>query len=128
MSDTARHTFNISQAATELVPNKVNRNMYLTTLALALLLLGVSILVYPKLPDKIPVLLTAPWGEGRLASRIFVYGGGVLVLAVTLLNITLGKLWGGGGSLIPRILSITAVVFGLAMCVATWGVLQSLFL
>ena len=128
MSDTARHTFNISQAATELVPNKVNRNMYLTTLALALLLLGVSMLFYPKLPDKIPVLLTAPWGEGRLASRIFVYGGGVLVLAVTLLNITLGKLWGGGGNLIPRILSITAVVFAPAMCLAAWGMLQSFFL
>lgn len=128
MSDTARHTFNISQAATELVPNKVNRNMYLTTLALAILLLGVAAFFYPKLPDKIPVLLTAPWGEGRLASRIFVYGGGVLVLAVTLLNITLGKLWGGGGNLIPRILSITAVVFGLAMCVAAWGMLQSFFL
>lgn len=128
MSDTTRHTFNISQAATELVPNKVNRNMYLTTLTLAIALLGVAAFFYGKLPEKIPALLTAPWGEGRLASKIFVYGGGVLVLAVTLLNITLGKLWGGGGNLIPRILSITAVVFALAMCVAAWGMLQSFFL
>ncbi|GAB4026274.1 MAG: hypothetical protein Fur0011_1320 [Candidatus Microgenomates bacterium] len=128
MSDSKKHTFNISFAATELVPNKVNRNMYLTTIVLALVLLGVAAFFYGKLPDKIPVLLTAPWGEGRLASRIFVYGGGLLVLAVTLLNITLGKLWGGGGSLIPRILSITAVVFALAMSVSLWGMLQSFFL
>lgn len=128
MSDVIRHTFNITQAATELVPNKINRNMYLTTIALALVLLGVAAFFYGKLPDKIPVLLTAPWGEGRLAPRIFVYGGGVLVLAVTLLNIMLGKLWGGGGNLIPRILSITAVVFALAMSVSLWGMIQSFFL
>lgn len=128
MSETTRHTFNITQAATELVPNKVNRNMYLTSLALALVLLGVAGFFYNKIPDKIPVLLTAPWGEGRLASKIFIYGGGILTLAVTLLNITLSKLWGGGGNLIPRILSITAVIYALAMCVAMWGMLQSFFL
>jgi len=102
--------------------------MYLITLVLSIVLLGVAGFFYGKLPDKIPILLTAPWGEGRLASRIYVYGGGVLVLMVTLLNITLGKLWGGGGSLIPRILSITAVVFALAMSVSLWGMLQSFFL
>ncbi len=128
MSDTARHTFNISYAATELVPNKVNRNMYLTSLSLSLILMAAATFFYGKLPDKIPVLLTAPWGEDRLASSIFVYGGGVLTLVVTLLNITLGKLWAGGGDLVPRILSITAVVFSLAMGVAMWGMLQSFFI
>lgn len=128
MSEATRHTFNISYAATELVPNKVNRNMYLTALALSLLLLGTAVFFYARLPDKIPVFLTAPWGEGRLGSRLFVYGGGILTLTVTLLNITLGKLWGGGGNLVPRILSITAVVFALTLCVAMWGMLQSFFL
>ena len=128
MSELVKHTFNISQAAEELVPNKVNRNMYLSAIIIALLLLGTALLFYSRLPERIPILLTKPWGEGRLGPRIFVYGYGGLVLLLTLLNITLGKLWGGGGSLVPRILSITAVIVALLLGLALWGMLQSFFL
>jgi hypothetical protein len=123
-----KHTFNISQAAEELVPNKINRNMYLAAIIMAILLIGFTVLFYSRLPERIPILLTKPWGEGRLGPRMFLYGYGGLVLVVTLLNITLGKLWGGGGSLVPRILSITAVIFALLMILALWGMLQSFFL
>lgn len=128
MTETVKHTFNISQAAEELVPNKINRNMYLISLGVAVLLLTVAGVFFGRLPDRIPVLLTEPWGEGRLAGRILVFGAGSLVLLVVLLNVTLGKLWRGGGSLVPRILSITAVLFALAMSLALWGMLQSFFL
>jgi hypothetical protein len=128
VSEIERHTFNITQAASELVPNKLNRNMYATAVLVAFGLLGMALAFYSKLPDKIPVLLTEPWGEGRLGSKVYSYGAGGLVLGVTLLNISLGKLWGGGGSLIPRILSVTTVVFAIAMSVAMWGMLQSFFL
>ncbi len=128
MTDATKHTFNISQAAEELVPNKINRNMYLWSVFVALVLFTIAIVFYPKLPDRLPLLLTKPWGEGRLGSKIYVFGGGFLVLAVTLLNVTLSKLWGGGGNLIPRILSITAVVFALSMSLAMWGMIQSFFL
>ncbi len=128
MSELVKHTFNISQAAEELVPNKINRNMYLAAIIMAILLIGFTVLFYSRLPERIPILLTKPWGEGRLGPRMFLYGYGGLVLVVTLLNITLGKLWGGGGSLVPRILSITAVIFALLMILALWGMLQSFFL
>ncbi len=128
MSELVKHTFNISQAAEELVPNKINRNMYLAAIIMAILLIGFTVLFYSRLPERIPILLTKPWGEGRLGPRMFLYGYGGLVLVVTLLNITLGKLWGGGGSLVPRILSITAVIFALLMTLALWGMLQSFFL
>lgn len=128
MSELVKHTFNISQAAEELVPNKINRNMYLAAIIMAILLIGFTVLFYSRLPERIPILLTKPWGEGRLGPRMFLYGYGGLVLVVTLLNITLGKLWGGGGSLVPRILSITVVIFALLMILALWGMLQSFFL
>lgn len=128
MTETLKHTFSINRAAVELVPNPVNRNAYIIAVLLALAMLGVALVLLNRLPERVPLLLTAPWGEGRLVSRIFVFGAGTLTLVIVALNIMLGRLWGGGGSLIPRILSLTAAVFAVAMCVALWGVIQSFFL
>lgn len=129
MSELAgKHTFNISRAAEELVPNKANRNTYLSAGLLALICLAVAGYFYRFLPDRLPLLLTTPWGEGRLAPKPALFGGGILVLIIIALNITLGKLWGGGGGLIPRMLSIASLVFACAITLAYWGVIQSFFL
>lgn len=127
-SEPSKHTFNITQAAEELVPNKINRNLYLFSLLMATLLVVVALYFYPRLPERIPVFLTATWGESRLGGRFLVFGFGVVVILTTLLNLTLGRLWSGQGSLIPRILSITSTIFAVAMCLAMWGMLQSFFL
>lgn len=123
-----KHTFNISRAALELVPNKTNRNAYLSATVLAGGMLLVAGYFWRELPERIPVFLTLPWGEGRLAPSYSLFGAGGVTLAIVALNITLGKLWGGGGSLIPRMLSVGAVVFAVAMAVASWGMIQSFFL
>jgi hypothetical protein len=128
MSDTLKHTFNINRAATQLVPNPVNRNAYLFAVLLAFVMFGVASVFFQRLPERVPLLLTAPWGEVRLVSRVFVFGAGVVTLGIVALNILLGRLWGGGGSLIPRILSLAASVFAVAMGVGLWGVIQSFFL
>lgn len=124
----SKHTFNISRAAEELVPNKANRNTYLVASLLALICLAAAGYFYRLLPDRIPLLLTTPWGEGRLAPKPAIFGGGALIVIIIALNITLGKLWGGGGSLIPRMLSIAALVFAVAITLGYWGVIQSFFL
>lgn len=129
MSELApKHTFNISRAAIELVPNKANRNAYLSAGVLALLMLGVALYFWRALPERIPIFLTLPWGEGRLGPSYAIFGAGGLTLGVITLNIILSKLWGGGGSLIPRMLSVAAVGFAVGMSLALWGMIQSFFL
>ena len=127
MSD-EKHTFNITRAAEELVPNKFNRNAYLITTMIGLGLVAVAFYFYPLLPDQIPLWMTKPWGEGRLAPKILIFAAGVGVLIVETFNIFLSKLWHGEGDLVQRILSVSAGLFGICMCLGVWGMIQSFFL
>lgn len=126
--ENSRHTFTISSAAEELVPNRDNRNAYLLALIISLVLAGASMAVYARLPDRVPLLLTEPWGEGRLVPKPFIYGGSILIVMVVAVNIALSRLWSGEGVLIQRILSVAALIFAGSMTLAYWGLLQSYFL
>ncbi len=123
-----KRTFTISNAAEDLIPNKDNRNAYLLALLCALALSVGTILIYNKLPERIPLLLTEPWGEGRLVAKVYLYLLNASIVVVVAINILLSKLWGGGGILIQRILSITALIFALCTVLSYWGVVQSFFL
>lgn len=127
-TEQTKHTFNISRVAIELVPDKMSRNAYVAATAIGVGLLGLSAYFVTRLPGRIPLLLTLPWGENRLVAKIWLFGIGGMVLVVVSLNILLAKLWREGGSLVPRILSISSIVFAIGAVVATWGVVQSFFL
>lgn len=123
-----KHTFNTLKVAEELVPDKINRNTYFGAVVIALVLCGVPALIYNRLPERLPLLWTLPWGEARLLPRVGIFGGGILTLIIVVVNVILGKSWVGGGSLVPRILSTSVLVVALALLIAMWGVLQSFFL
>lgn len=123
-----KHTFNTLRVAEELVPDRLNRNTYLGSSFLSILLLVLPLTVYSKLPEQLPLLWTLPWGEARLAPKVGIFGGGVIAILVVVVNVILSKSWSGGGSLVPRILSSATLVVAIALMIAMWGVLQSFFL
>ncbi len=123
-----KHTFNTLRVAEELVPDKINRNTYLVAVLITLILVAAPALLYRRLPERLPLLWTLPWGEARLVPRPWIFGGGVISLLVIIINVVLGKAWLDGGSLVPRILSNSALVVAMALLIAMWGVLQSFFL
>ncbi|TXH01963.1 MAG: hypothetical protein E6P95_00895 [Candidatus Moraniibacteriota bacterium] len=127
-NDNTKHTFNISKAAEELVPDRANRNAYTVSIFIGIILSVLAVILYRKLPDKIPIYLTLPWGENRLGQSWLIGTVGIAIVGIVGLNVTLARLWGGGGNLIPRMLSIASLMFSITMLIAFWGMVQSFFL
>lgn len=123
-----KHTFNTLRVAETLVPDKINRNTYLLSVVIVLILLAMPIIVYNRLPERLPLLSTLPWGEARLVPKVGIFGGSVIMTIIIAVNVVLGKSWADGGDLGPRILSSATLVVALAFLIAMWGVLQSFFL
>ena len=123
-----KHTFNISQTATELVPDTSNRTAYLVANFVAVGMAGVIGWTWNKLPHMVPLWQTGPWGEGRLSPKIALWGLPVMVVLVSTINIGLSKLVGKVTLLIPRILSAMAVIVALTLGIALYGIVQSLSL
>jgi len=120
--------FNISNVTEELGKDTISRNSYLGAIIVGLIMLGITVVVLTKLPARIPLLLTNPWGEERLVARHWILTGPFLVWGIVAFNLALGKSWTGNGILVPRILAISSLIIALMLMVAIWGMLQSFFL
>lgn len=129
MSSTSeRRSFNVSKVAEELVPEKLNRNLYLSSVGISLVILVILLLVYNYLPRVIPLLLTESWGEGRLVPRLWVLGLPGMIWIIIAINLVLGKSWRGTNEIVPKILGVASLVFSIAMLFGVWGILQAFVL
>lgn len=128
IADVTKHSFNITSVTEELGKDTVSRNSYLGAILTGMIMLIAIILVMSRLPNRVPLLLTNPWGEERLVGRQWLLTGPLLVWGVVVFNLALAKSWNGEGTLVPRILAISSLVIALMLTTALWGMLQSFFL
>jgi len=123
-----KHSFNITIVAQELIPDKVSRNAFLWAVLIGIVELVIIILVLNLLPRRLPLLLTNPWGEARLIEKQWLITLPFINWMIVAINLILSKFWVSEGVLVPRILSIGALIAGVMTGVALWGVIQSFFL
>jgi hypothetical protein len=121
-------TFNIREVGETLVPDRTERSSYLLALLIACVMFLLITLLWGKLPPLVPIYLSLPWGEGRLASRVMFYLLPIITLAVMVVNVGLGRLLGKLSMLLPRVLSAGAVMIAVMMMIALLGIIQSLLL
>jgi hypothetical protein len=123
-----KQTFNIKETAEQLIPDEMGRSSYLLAILLGLVMFGVIGAIYTKLPAKIPLYFTMPWGEARLAPKLAILLLPVILLFVVSFNIVLGRVASKLSPLLPRVLAVASSVIGVMMMVAIFGIVQSLIL
>ncbi|MFH1244171.1 MAG: hypothetical protein V1487_01145 [bacterium] len=125
---TPKLTFNISETAEILVPDKLGRTSYFVGLMIGAIMTILITILLPKLPAVVPMYFTLPWGEARLTSRVMLYLLPVLTLLILMVNLSLGRVAGKLSLLLPRVLAVgTAVTAGMLL-LALVGIVQSLIL
>lgn len=125
---TRRTYFSITSVTEELGKDMVSRNSYLLAIVAGIVVLIVTLLIINKLPRRIPLLLTNPWGEERLVTREWLFAGPALIWGVVTFNLLLAKSWKEEGMLVPRVLAIGSLTVAIMIMTALWGMLQSFFL
>lgn len=128
MKKEIRLTFNIKQTAELLVPDKIGRISYTVGLVLTILMIGVTLLLWAKIPARVPIYMSLPWGEIRLANKLLLLelpGLGILVMGI---NIAIAKVVGKLSQLLPRILSVGSGVVVVMLTLSLLGILQSILL
>ena len=123
-----KQTFNIRETAEILIPDKLSRTSYFFALILVMLMLSGLSGVLVKLPQVVPLYFTLPWGEARLAPRLMLYLLPSISLVVMIVNLGLGRISAKLSPLLPRVLSVAALVTAAMMSVSLIGIIQSLVL
>ncbi|MEI6690715.1 MAG: hypothetical protein WCL07_03125 [bacterium] len=119
-------TFRLPIAPDELVEDYSARTYYFITTILGLLSVAFSGVLWSNLPKQIPLLLTYPWGEGRLAPRSYIFVIPALIFVVTILNIIVGKFLRSYPIILVRILAIASMLVAVMLDLALIGILQSI--
>jgi len=128
MKKEIRLTFNIKQTAELLVLDKIGRISYTVGLVLTILMIGVTVLLWAKIPARVPLYMSLPWGEIRLANKLLLLelpGLGILVMGI---NIAIAKVVGKLSQLLTRILSVGSGVVVVMLTLSLLGILQSILL
>lgn len=124
----SKQIFSIRETAEILVPDKLGRGSYLTSLALVLVMLLLITLMLGRLPPSVPLYFTLPWGEARLAPKPMLYILPIITLILIVFNLGLGRLSDKLSPLLPRVLAVSTVVIAGMMLISILGIMQSLVL
>src|SRR5574340_423066 len=120
--------FNIKLTAEELVPDKLNRTSYTLTLLVILVMILVIGALWQKWPNVVPLWFTEPWGEARLAPRIWLLVLPGVAMLTMITNLAVSKLVTKTGPLLLRMLSLATVVVAVILFIALLGIGQSILL
>lgn len=123
-----KQIFSISETAATLVPDKFGRTSYFLTLGLIAISATIIVVVYQRLPQTIPLYFSLPWGESRLASRIFFFTLPAISLFLAVFNLLLGRVSGKLSPLLPRVLAVGSATVAAMILLAVIGIIQSLVL
>ncbi|KKU46011.1 MAG: hypothetical protein UX62_C0003G0022 [Microgenomates group bacterium GW2011_GWA2_46_7] len=125
---TPKLTFNISETAEILVPDKLGRTSYFVGLMIGVIMTILITILISRLPAVVPMYFTLPWGEARLTSRVMLYLLPALALLILMVNLSLGRVASKLSLLLPRVLAVgTAITAGMLL-LALVGIVQSLTL
>lgn len=110
----------------DLVPKSGARIYYYAALWITLLQAGAIILLWSKLPRVVPLFFTEPWGEARLAPKLFLTLLPVLSLVSIAVNLIMGKGAKGESQLLSYSLAVSAAAISVMFTISLFGILQSL--
>lgn len=120
--------FNIKQTAEILVPDKTGRASYAITAVGIVVMSGVIVALYTRLPMVVPIYYSLPWGEARLTTKIMLFVLPMIGLLVGMVNIALGKIAGKLSPLLPKMLSVGSAVVVIMLAMALWGIIQAVLI
>lgn len=124
----SKQIFSIRETAEILVPDKLGRSSYLTSLALVLVMFLLITLMIGRLPPSVPLYFTLPWGESRLAPKLMLYILPIITLILIVFNLGLGRLSDKLSPLLPRVLAVSTSIIAGMMLISILGIMQSLVL
>ena len=128
MKKTIKLTFNIRETAEQLVPDALGRSSYLIASGLIIVMILAIGGLLSRLPTRIPLYYSLPWGEIRLAHKATLFLLPGLGMGVVGINIAIAKMVSKLSPLLPKVLSVGSAVITGMLALGLWGILQSITL
>ena len=97
---------------------KLETLIYFSPLVLACLMVAAILIIFPHLPERLPLYYSLMWGEGQLASHSQFYLLPGLIATLTLLNLTLAKQLHQSQKLFKDILLFSTLLLSLILSFA----------
>lgn len=116
--------FRIATIPAELIPERRERKYYMAALLVNLVIIGILASMYGSLPSKVPLFFSLPWGEARLASRVYILILPVLGIIFMLVNLAVMRITRGEKVWTVALAAATLLV-NVMLLTATLGILQS---
>ncbi|MFH2019478.1 MAG: hypothetical protein ABII80_02595 [bacterium] len=108
-----------------LVPSNVLRKYYLLAIGMAVAMLLIIVGFWKHLPMSVPLFFTAPWGEARLAPKIFLLLLPISGFLVIVVNLILAKIAQDEAKLLTEVLVIGAMMIEVMLTISLIGIVQS---
>lgn len=110
----------------ELVPKSGARLYYYAALWIVVIQAAVIAVLWKKIPTVVPLFFTEPWGEARLAPKLYLGILPTLSLLSTIVNLILGRATKGESQLLSYTLAVSSTVVAIMFAISLFGILQSL--
>lgn len=108
-----------------LVPSNALRKYYLLAIGMVVIMMLVIVGFWKYLPTSVPFFFTAPWGEARLAPKIFLFLLPISSFLIILVNLILAKIAKDEAKLLTEVLVIGAMMIGAMLTISLIGIVQS---
>lgn len=123
-----KQIFSISATAEDLVPDKFGRMNYFIAILIALLMSALITILLSRLPTVVPLFFSLPWGEARLAPKLFLFTLPAIIFLLIIINLIFGRIAQKLSPLLPKVLAVATTVVAIMLLVALLGIIQSLVL
>lgn len=109
-----------------LVPNESVRKYYWWSVLVTMMLAAGIVVLWRYLPQTVPLFFTEPWGEARLAPKIYLFLLPIISLTVTTVNVLVGKAVTSEHKVLVYALATGSLGVSVILLVALYGIAQSL--
>ena len=118
--------FIIKMQPGELVPKSSARIFYYMAFWVTVLQAATVGFLWKYIPRVVPLFFTQPWGEARLAPKLFIFLIPLLSLASIVVNLILGKKSKDESEVLSYALAVASLVMAIMFAIAIAGILQSI--
>lgn len=118
--------FIIKINAGELVPKSSARVFYLLAIFIIFFQTLTIVWLWNKLPRVVPIFFTQPWGEARLAPKLYLALFPGLSLVIGIINLVLSRGAKDESPLLPYTLAVATMVVTAMLAIGLGGILQSI--
>lgn len=118
--------FIIKLDAGELVPKTAARLFYYGAFWLTVIQAAAITALWSRIPRVVPLFFTEPWGEARLAPKIFLFLLPILSFLSLAVNLILGRGSREVSLLLSYSLAVSTFIIVIMFSISLGGILQSL--